>query len=332
MQCVMTAVDELAGSDGAVLITGERGTGRALIGRLLHRDGARQDAEFISFCARVSADDQAADRTRCEVRQSLDAARGGTLLIREIADLPAVSQRRLLAAISPRKASRRDVRLIATCDPDLDVAAEAGLFHPDLFEKLRAQTVQVPPLRERSEDIPVLYDRFVQAHARQFGTRRVAVSRRVHDRLLAYPWPGNVAELKSIARRTAARSKGRRIEPDHLDAVLPVMAERAPLEDLSLEELVKSKLLAFLRSMDGYPVSRLYDEVIARVERPLLALIMERTGGNQVRAAEILGLNRNTLRRKLNERGLLVRTKAVSRTKSKARSETARRAVELASR
>ena len=130
------------------------------------------------------------------------------------------------------------------------------------------------------------------------------MSSRAYGRLTAYPWPGNVAELKSIARRLVVRATGARLEAGDVDEVLPVVAERVPLEDLAFEEMVKSKLAGLLARMDGYPVHDLYEKVLARVERPLFDLVLERTGGNQVKAAELLGLNRNTLRKKLDTLGM----------------------------
>src|SRR5262249_12425751 len=125
------------------------------------------------------------------------------------------------------------------------------------------------------------------------------------DRMARYPWPGNVAELKDVARRLVLNWKRKEpIDAPAVEGVLPRVAERIPLEDMSFEELVRSKLKGFLRRVDGYPVENLYDDVIARVERPLLALVMEHAQGNQLRAAEILGLNRNTLRKKLAQHEL----------------------------
>ena len=117
--------------------------------------------------------------------------------------------------------------------------------------------------------------------------------------------PGNVAELKGVMRRLVVRVKGATVQAGDVDAILPQLAERVPLEQMSLEEMVRCKLTAFLRRFDGYPIAGVHEDVLARVEKPLLDLVMEHTGGNQVKAAEILGLNRNTLRRKLSEHGLV---------------------------
>ena len=138
----------------------------------------------------------------------------------------------------------------------------------------------------------------------EVGRDRMNVSTRAHARLVKYPWPGNVAELKSIARRLVVRVTRSRLEAGDVDEVLPVVAERVPLEDLAFEEMVKSKLAGLLARIDGYPVHDLYEKVLARVERPLFDLVLVHTGGNQLKAAEILGLNRNTLRKKLADLGI----------------------------
>ncbi|HEX4449595.1 MAG TPA: helix-turn-helix domain-containing protein, partial [Kofleriaceae bacterium] len=138
----------------------------------------------------------------------------------------------------------------------------------------------------------------------EIGRAKPSISTRAHDRLAGYPWPGNVAELKSIARRLVVRVSRTRIEAGDVDEVLPTVATRVPLEDLAFEEIVKAKLSGLLARIDGYPIHDLYDKVLERVERPLFDLVLEHTGGNQVKAAEVLGLNRNTLRKKLAGFGL----------------------------
>ncbi len=140
-------------------------------------------------------------------------------------------------------------------------------------------------------------------YADEVGRGKLSVSTRAHERLVKYPWPGNVAELKDLVRRLVVQTEGARIEAGDVDAMLPRVAERVPLEELSFEDMIKSKLAGFLDRMDGYEVHDLYAKVIERVERPLFELVLARTGGNQVKAAAILGLNRNTLRKKLDSQG-----------------------------
>ncbi|MCW5803750.1 MAG: hypothetical protein KIT31_15305 [Deltaproteobacteria bacterium] len=199
------------------------------------------------------------------------------------------------------------MQVVATADLDLERAVAASIVSRDLHDLFRARRIEVPPLRDRLEDLPALFERWIKHYAAEIGRARPTVSTRTYVRLSEYPWPGNVAELKSIARRLVVRVDRPRIEAGDVDEVLPVVAARVPLEDLAFEDMVKAKLSVLLARLDGYPVNDLYDKVLARVERPLFDLVLAHTGNNQVKAAEILGLNRNTLRKKLADLGLPTR-------------------------
>jgi two-component system nitrogen regulation response regulator GlnG len=214
-----------------------------------------------------------------------------------------------------------DVRVVGTADLDLESAVAAKILSRDLYEQLADHKIEVPPLRERTADLPTLAERWVAHYAGEVGRSKMSIAARAHARLAQYPWPGNVAELKAIARRLVVRVDRARIEAGDVDEVLPVVAQRVPLEDMSFEDMVKAKLAGFLKRMDGYPVHDLYDKVLARVERPLFDLVLEHTGGNQLKAADILGVNRNTLRKKLADLGL--DTPAAKRKKSSGREDEA---------
>jgi two-component system nitrogen regulation response regulator GlnG len=159
-------------------------------------------------------------------------------------------------------------------------------------------------LRRRPEDVAPLASRFVREAGEEMGRGRLHLAVRALDRLTTYAWPGNVAELKDVVVRAAFRARRSAIELGDVEAELPRVEDRVPLEQLSFEEMVRAKIRGLLERMEGYPIEDLYDEVIARVERPLIELVMARADGNQVRAAKMLGLNRNTLRKKIAERGL----------------------------
>jgi two-component system nitrogen regulation response regulator GlnG len=314
MKQVVAQVGAYAGADLPVLICGEHGTGRELIARVLHQAGPRRHARFVAVRptfegADVPAPaDGASDEADERTRRALRAAAGGTLLVKDVCDVPAPAQRTLRRAIkraAPDSANEiYDVRVVGTADLDLERAVDAKILSRELYEQLAAHRIDVPPLRERVEDIPTLADRWVGHYANEVGRTRVTVSTRATARLQRYPWPGNVGELKSICRRLVVQVERSRIEAGDVDEVLPVVAERVPLEDMAFEDMVKSKLAGLLARMDGYPVHDLYEKVLARVERPLFDLVLERTGGNQVKAAELLGLNRNTLRKKLDSLGM----------------------------
>ncbi|MBL9015730.1 MAG: sigma-54-dependent Fis family transcriptional regulator [Myxococcales bacterium] len=316
MRTVVTQVEAYADGDAPVLICGEHGTGRELVARVLHQRGPRTGARFVAVRptfedvpGRTQTDDA------CErARRALRSASGGTLLVKDVSDLSAPSQRTLKKAIKDRSSDREsaevfDVHVVATGDLDVVRAVDAEIVARDFYELFRPRTITVPPLRERLDDLPALFERWVKHYAAEVGRPKPSVSVRAIQRLTDYPWPGNVAELKAIARRLVVRAARPRIEAGDVDEILPVVAARVPLEDLAFEEMVKAKLAGLLARIDGYPIHDLYEKVVARVERPLFDLVLAHTGGNQLKAAEILGLNRNTLRKKLSDLGIAQKKK-----------------------
>jgi two-component system, NtrC family, nitrogen regulation response regulator GlnG len=337
MRAVVAAVDEYAPGDAPVLICGEHGTGRELVARVLHQRGPRTGSRFIAVRPSFEDvptrpdDDDASGKPEdaCErARRALRSASGGTLLVKDVSDLSAPSQRTLKRAIdsrgfaSPTGGAGRvpplrrtsdevfDVHVVATADLDLERAVDAEIVSRDFYELFRPRRIEVPPLRDRLEDLPALFERWIKHYSAEVARTKPSVSSRALVRLAEYPWPGNVAELKSIARRLVVRVTRNRIEAGDVDEILPTVAARVPLEDLAFEDMVKAKLAGLLARIDGYPIHDLYDKVVARVERPLFDVVLAHTGGNQVKAAEILGLNRNTLRKKLQDLGLEKKKKA----------------------
>jgi two-component system, NtrC family, nitrogen regulation response regulator GlnG len=302
MRAITAKVDELADGQSPVLITGEHGTGRELIARILHARGPRCRHRFVSVRPTFEGTDAAQVPDVCErARRALKAAAGGTLLVKDMIDLSGPSQRTLRRAIRDRD---DDVHVVATADVDVDHAVDAHIVARELYDLFAARRIEVPPLRDRVDDLPELFERWVKHYAAEIDRTKPTISTRAHERLASYPWPGNVAELKSIARRLVVRVQKHRIEAGDVDEVLPVVATRVPLEDLAFEEIVKAKLSGLLARIDGYPIHDLYDKVLERGERPLFDLVLAHTGGNQVKAAELLGLNRNTLRKKLADLGI----------------------------
>ncbi len=320
MRTVVDALHRHAHTGAPVMICGEHGTGRELVARVLHAVGPRRTGRFVTVrptfetgetgAAPLAGDDGA------RARQVLDAARGGTLLVKDVCDASPGSQDTLVGAVgavtgggaptpgAPAPTAPLDVRVVGTGDHDLGEADAARLLTPGLYQAIAGQRIDVPPLRDRTADLPELTERWVAHYAAAAGRGKLMVAARAHDRLARYPWPGNVGELKNITRRLVGRVTAERIEAGDVDRLLPVVAERVPLDELAFEDLVKAKLSGFLDRMDGYPLADLYEQVLERVERPLLDLVLARTGGNQVRAAELLGINRNTLRSKLTRLGM----------------------------
>lgn len=302
MRAVAEQVHAYAHGDAPVMITGEHGVGRELVARVLHQASPRKTGRFVAVRPTFEGADvpgPAGDDACERAKRALRAAAGGTLLVKDVSDLSAPSQKTLKRAIR----EEGECQVVATADVDVDHAVEAQIVSRDFYDLFAPRRIEVPPLRDRTEDLPTLFERWIKHYAAEVGRPRPTISSRAHERLIAYPWPGNVAELKAIARRLVVRVSRSRIEAGDVDEVLPKVAQRVPMEDLAFEEMVKAKLAGLLARIDGYPVHDLYEAVVARVERPLFELVLAHTGGNQVKAAEILGLNRNTLRKKLADLG-----------------------------
>lgn len=292
-------VADAAARDCPVLLEGERGTGRELVARVLHAASARRGAGFVRI------DNEFFERQR--VQEKLRRAVGGTLLVKEVAQMGKAPQRQLLdllrqAEDSTAPAERKPdgtVRILASSGVDLAVAVRAGLFDEETYQRLGGTRIMLPTLRSRPDDVPALAEHFLQTLLTELNREPLAFSSRAMDKLRAYSWPGNVAELKDVVRRMVLRARDSTIELADVEAALPPLQEAVPLEQISFEDMVRSKLRALLQRMEGYPIRDLYEEIMARVERPLLEEVLLRTNGNQIKAAEMLGLNRNTLRKKL---------------------------------
>lgn len=305
MKGVVEAIDELALSDAPVLLQGERGTGRELIARAIHYRSERRGENFVAVCASTIPRPLIDEELHDQRSGTLRSVSGGTLLLKDVGSLPRGPQRQLAKVLGKRaNRSSVDVRVLTAVTGDLEPAVDADTFDRDLYARLGALKIEIPPLRRRLNDLPRLAELFVTLVCRQHGRRKMKIAPEAMDRLSEYTWPGNVAELKEVARTLVqnARKKSK-IDCGDVERALPSVS-RVPLEDMPFEELVSSKLRGFLRRVDGYPLENLYEDVIVRVERPLLQLVLEHTSGNQLAAARILGLNRNTLRKKLVDMGL----------------------------
>ena len=318
MQLLYRTLARLVGTDLTVLLEGESGVGKTLAARALHDLGKRREGRFVAVNL------GAAPRERIdaelfgagEASGKLAEADGGTLLLDEISDLPLDSQTRLLRvfdgaepAINPRTGRRCDVRFIAATHRDLRDLVSQGLFREDLFFRLNVAPLRLPPLRDHPEDIPELARAFLLRATRE-GLSAKTIDQAALDRLKRHEWPGNVRELENLIRRICALyaedTINARIIERELSAYAAPRVEEGPM---TLSALVERHLTSlFAGEGDDLPPPGLYDRVLADVERPLIQVTLAATRGNQVRAAEVLGLNRNTLRKRIIDLGL-ARTK-----------------------
>jgi two-component system nitrogen regulation response regulator GlnG len=324
MQEIYRVIARLVNTDMTVLIHGESGTGKELVARALHDFGRRRDKPFVAvnmaaiprelieselFGHEKGAFTGAVNRGIGRFEQ----AAGGTLFLDEIGDMPLEAQTRLLRVLqsgefSPvggRQAIRADVRIVAATHRDLRQMIQQGSFREDLFYRLNVVPVRLPPLRQRPEDIADLARHFLTL-AQRDGLMQKTLDTSAIERLKAYSWPGNVRELENLMRRMAVLYSesviDRRIVAAALADQEPSPAARANGGDETLSQSVERHLDGYFKAHPhGLPASGLYDRILREIERPLLALSLQATRGNQIRAAELLGLNRNTLRKKLRE-------------------------------
>jgi two-component system nitrogen regulation response regulator GlnG len=326
MQEIYRTVARVTTTDLTVMITGESGTGKELVARALHDYGARRGAPFVAVnmaaIPRELIESELFGHERGAFTGALqrnqgrfEQANGGTLFLDEIGDMPPEAQTRLLrvlqegefTTVGGRTAIRVNVRIVAATHRDLRALIRQGMFREDLFYRLNVVPMRLPPLRERTEDIPLLARHFL-AQAKARGLPAKALTAEAVEKLKDYAWPGNVRELENLMRRLAALYPQETIGEDVIGAELAEAASPAapatavPAEPESMAQSVERHLRVYFAShKDGLPASGVYDRVIAEVERPLIRLTLAATRGNQIRAAAVLGLNRNTLRKKIRE-------------------------------
>ncbi len=311
MRELFRAIGRLAQAPLGVLITGETGTGKELVARALHRESPRARKPFIALnTAAIPAElleselfgHEAGAFTGAHKRQvgRFEQADGGTLFLDEIGDMPAALQTRLLRVLAEgeffrvggRELIRVDVRVIAATHQPLEALVGEGRFRADLLHRLDVVRLALPPLRERRADVPALARRFLLEAARKLGTPAKQLREDALRKLDEHPWPGNVRELENLCWRLAAMAPGDSITARDLKSALRSEAV-APTRDWSAL-LAQTAAAALAQGETG-----LHEKLRERFDRVLLEAALEHTGGHRQHAAEILGLSRNTLTRKL---------------------------------
>ncbi len=319
MQEVYKKIGRIAGTDVTVLIRGESGTGKEVVARAIHHYSRRAGKPFVAVsCAAIPATllesalfghERGAFTDAHQRRPGrFELAQEGTIYLDEVGDLGPELQPKLLRVLQEREFERvgggeplrADVRVVAATNRDLDALIRDGRFREDLYYRLNVVALTLPPLRERPEDIPFLVDHFLAKYGGELGERGVAAE--ALDRLVGYTWPGNVRELENVIQHAMVMASGGVILPEHLP--IAPGARTLPVAEGALERLVEEKLTECVRGLGERESANLYDLVLALVERPLLQAVLRETGGNQLRAAALLGINRNTLRKKLRALGL----------------------------
>jgi two-component system, NtrC family, nitrogen regulation response regulator GlnG len=313
-----------------VLVWGESGTGKELVARKIHDSSSRRREPFVPVnCSAIPnglveselfGHERGAFTGAAERRAGkFEAAGAGTLFLDEIGDLPLELQPKLLRALQQREftrvggfeTQRLQARIIAATNQDLEAAVAARRFREDLYFRLRVILIHLPPLQQRREDIPELTDHFIAKAVRDMGSLVTAVSPEARAKLQAYEWPGNVRELENTMLRAALLASGNTIRADDISlARSPSAAVAADAEGEAADSfaaLIARRVGQYLEKANGEEPRGLYQKLVAEIERPLIEQAMRRSEGNQVRAARILGLNRNTLRKKLVDLGIATR-------------------------
>lgn len=331
MQEVYRTLARLMNTDLTVLINGESGTGKELVARALHDYGKRKTGPFLALNMGAIPRDLIESElfghergafTGAHTRMAgrFEQAQGGTLFLDEIGDMPLEAQTRLLRVIQEGEYTtvggthpiRVNLRLIAATHRNLRQLVGQGLFREDLYYRLNVVPIRLPPLRERTGDIAELVRYFLALGVKQDGFAPKSLDGAALDRLKQHPWPGNVRELENLVRRLLALYSQEVIGLDVIEAELsgsfpPPEADVSSTQE-GLPDAVERHLRQYFASHpDGsLPPPGLYDRILRELERPLIRLCLEATNGNQIQAAQLLGLNRNTLRKKIRDLGLQI--------------------------
>jgi len=317
MQTVYRMITRVLRNDLTVLILGESGTGKELVAEAIHQLGNRRTGPFIAVnTAAIPADlieselfgHEKGAFTGAVSRNigKFEQAAGGTLFLDEIGDMPMQAQTRLLRALQSGRIRRvggreeiaLDVRIVAATNKDLEPLIAAGLFREDLYYRLNVVPILMPPLRDRPGDVQALARHFLQLAASE-GLPRRQLSPAAETLLAGQPWRGNVRELKNFIFRMALLAREEIVDAD---ALAPMLEQARKNSDDGGEGAVTLDSAVHTWLADARPaVGTVYDSALAAFERPLFVEMLRQTGGNQLRAAEMLGINRNTLRKRLTD-------------------------------
>ncbi len=324
MQDIYRILARLMQTELTVMITGESGTGKELVAKALHDFGKRRHGPFVAVnMAAIPRDlieselfgHEKGSFTGAQNRAvgRFEQAEGGTLFLDEIGDMPMEAQTRLLrvlqegeyTTVGGRTPIKTDVRIVAATNRDLMKQIQQGMFREDLYYRLNVVPMRLPPLRERLEDIPDLVRHFIK-QGQQEGLPDKTLEAAAFEQLKRYQWPGNVRELENLVRRLCALYAQDVITEELIQSELNVSRnvnlEAAETKSFDIGDALEQYLNEYFAGFGtNLPPVGLYNRVLRKVEYPLISITLAATGGNQIKAAELLGLNRNTLRKKIRE-------------------------------
>lgn len=324
MREVYKSIGRVAETDATVLIRGETGTGKELVARAIYQHSLRAAAPLVlvncvaipdtllesEFFGHERGSFTGAEKKRIGKFEQAD---GGTIFLDEIGDMPLNTQAKLLRVLQDRSFDRVggtervnvNVRIIAATNRDLETAIQHGQFREDLYHRLRVFTINLPPLRDRREDIPRLATYFAERFSREMGVSKSVLTEEAMTELGAHPWPGNVRELQNCIQQAMILTRGYPIHSPHIAKALSVLAESStPDKDTAAEFADLKRLIqGYLKTYQGKSA---HLEFLEAAEKLLLSEAMHLHKGNQTHAAKFLGLARPTLKAKLDRYGIPV--------------------------
>jgi len=317
---IFKTIGRVAAREISVLITGDSGTGKELVARAIHTASKRAEQPFVAVntaaIPRELLESELFGHERGAFTGAVAArkgrfreASGGTLFLDEIGDMPIDLQAKLLRVLQSgevtpvggNQAITVDVRIVAATHRDLDFAVSEGSFREDLLYRLRVVPIQIPKLADRGEDIQILAEHFVARYAEELSDGNPFLTKEAVEFLSRYEWPGNVRELENAIKRALVLTSGDVLQVE--DFAFLLGEGRATDSGSDLTNLIESDVREALAQTESGDI---YRSVLERVERPLLKSVLSHTDGNQIRAAALLGINRNTLRKKIVDLGIEV--------------------------
>jgi DNA-binding NtrC family response regulator len=320
---VYKKIGAVAPTGSSVLILGESGAGKELVAKAIHDYSDRARGPFIAVNCASMPEPLLESELYGHVKGAFtgairdkagraEVADGGTLFLDEIGEMPLSIQAKLLRFLEEKRFERVgstepievDVRIIAATNQDLRVRIRKQLFREDLYYRLNVVSIELPPLRERRDDVPLLIAHFLRT-AHGANGESAGISQEAMKLLERYDWPGNVRELKNAIEHAAILTRGKVILPEHLPShILQALRGEAPTQAESLEALVRQRTHQALDKAEGREDGNAYAEISADVEKVIIETTLKRTGGNQVQASKLLGIHRTTLRKKIEDYGL----------------------------
>jgi nitrogen regulation protein NR(I) len=323
MQEVYKKIGAVATTSSSVLVFGESGTGKELVAKAIHHHSDRARGPFIAVnCASVPdalLESELYGHVKGAFTSAIrdktgkaELADGGTLFLDEIGAMPAAIQAKLLRFLEEKRFERVggtesigvDVRIIAATNQDLRLHIRKQQFREDLYYRLNVVSIELPPLRARKDDIPLLVAHFLSRAAAGAATPP-EISHDAMKLLERYDWPGNVRELKNAIEHAVVIARGKPITPEHLPShILQALRGEGPTSGETLDELIRQRTHRALDKAEGVEEGNAYNEISADVEKVIIETTLKRVGGNQVKASKLLGIHRTTLRKKIDDYGL----------------------------